>query len=218
MNTLFSQKSPEQQAPVLLYRNPKSGHSHRVELMLALLEIPYQTIDVDMANGAHKAPEFLAMNPLGQVPAINDNGVTLGDSNSILVYLVNKYDDKNQWYSSEPVNAALIQRWLSVAAGEIAFGPAAARLVKVFNAGLDYETAKGKAVHILNIIDDYLAGRTTLVGDNYTIADIACYSYVAHAPEGGVSLSAYHNISRWLDGIEAQHHFVPMMSSPDLTV
>src|SRR5690606_14388003 len=68
-------------APVTLYRNPKSGHCHRVELMLALLDIPYKTVDLDMKNGAHKAPEYLRISPLGQVPAIEDNGVALSDSN-----------------------------------------------------------------------------------------------------------------------------------------
>jgi glutathione S-transferase len=216
MNTLISQQATNKQSPILLFRNPKSGHSHRVELMLSLLELPYQTIDVDMANGAHKAAEFLTMNPFGQVPAINDNGVTLGDSNSILVYLANKYDDKNQWNSQDPVKAAHIQRWLSVAAGEVAFGPALARLAKVFGANVDHELASSKAVSLFEIIDNFLAGRKTLLGDDYTIADIACYSYIAHAPEGGVSLAKFSNIGRWLDGVESLDHFIAMVSSPDL--
>lgn len=218
MNTIFSQQATDKQSPILLHRNPKSGHSHRVELMLSLLELPYQTIDVDMANGAHKVADFLTMNPFGQVPAINDNGVTLGDSNSILVYLVNKYDDKHQWNSQDPVKAAHIQRWLSVAAGEVAFGPALARLAKVFGANVDHELASSKAVSLFEIINNFLDGRTTLVGDNYTIADIACYSYIAHAPEGGVSLVKYPNISRWLDGIESLDNFVAMVSSPNLAL
>lgn len=59
---------PTHAEPIKLYRHPKSGHCHRVELMMALLDLPYQTIDIDVANGAHKAPSFLAMSPLGQVP------------------------------------------------------------------------------------------------------------------------------------------------------
>ena len=218
MNTLFSQQAPDKQSPILLYRNPKSGHCHRVELMLSLLELPYQTIDVDMANGAHKATDFLTINPFGQVPAINDNGIGLGDSNSILVYLVNKYDNTYQWNSPDPIKAAHIQRWLSVAAGEVAFGPALARLGKVFNANVDHALASSKAVSLFEIIDNFLDGRTSLVGDTHTIADIACYSYIAHAPEGGVSLAKYPNIRRWLEGIESLDNFVAMVASPDLTV
>lgn len=75
---------PADAAPIKLYRNPKSGHCHRAELMMAFLGLPYETIDLDMANAAHKAPDYLKISPFGQVPAIDDNGVTLSDSNAII--------------------------------------------------------------------------------------------------------------------------------------
>src|SRR5690606_87184 len=100
-------------APLTLYRHPKSGHCHRVELMLALLEIPYATIDLDMAIGAHKAPHYLRISPLGQVPAIEDNGVALADSNAILTYLVERYGDAAYWRGADPLEKAQVQRWLS---------------------------------------------------------------------------------------------------------
>ena len=177
--------------PVKLYRNPKSGHCHRVELMLSLLDVPYETIDLDMVNGAHKAPEYLAISPLGQVPAIDDSGTTLSDSNGILTYLVNRYGDVSDWTGRTPVEQAEVQRWLSVAAGEIASGPAAARLVTVFGAALDHEAAKAKAHALFQVMDAILADKTFLVGERLTIADVAGYSYIAHAPEGGVSLDTY---------------------------
>ena len=111
-------------APIRLFRNPKSVHCHRVELMLALLDIPYETVDLDMANGAHKAPDFLRISPFGQVPAIEDNGVFLSDSNAILVYLAQRYDGERRFMPGDALAAAQVQRWLSVAAGEIAAGPA----------------------------------------------------------------------------------------------
>lgn len=110
-------------APVTLYRNPKSGHCHRVELMLALLDVPYETVDLDMKNGAHKAPDYLRISPLGQVPAIEDNGVALSDSNAIITYLVERYGDTAVWRGADPQEKAEVQRWLSIAAGEIASGP-----------------------------------------------------------------------------------------------
>lgn len=73
--------------PIKLFRHPLSGHAHRVELFLSLLNVPTELVFVDLANGAHKTPEFLAMNPFGQVPVIDDNGVVLSDANAILVYL-----------------------------------------------------------------------------------------------------------------------------------
>lgn len=202
-------------SPIKLFRNPKSGHCHRVELMMSFLGIPYETVDLDMVNGAHKDPEYLKISPLGQVPSIDDNGTTLSDSNGILTYLVNRYGD-GEWTGKTPVEKAQIQRWLSIAAGEIASGPAAARLVTVFGASLDHASAKAKAHALFAVMNAELEGKTFLVGDRLTIADVAGYSYIAHAPEGGVSLAAYPNIRAWLARIEAQPNFVGMAKSPIL--
>lgn len=201
-------------APIKLYRNPKSGHCHRVELMMAMLDVPYETIDLDMANGAHKAPEYLKLSPLGQVPAIDDNGTVLSDSNAILAYLAATYADDADWTGRTPVEKAKVQRWLSIAAGEIASGPAAARLVSVFGAGLDQAAAQAKAHALFKVMDDGLANQDFLIGDRLTIADVSAYSYTAHAPEGGVHLDAYPNIQSWIARIEAHPKFVGMARSP----
>ena len=210
MNSNF----PSHAAPIKLYRHPKSGHSHRVELMMALLDLPYETVDIDLVNGAHKAPEFLAISPFGQVPAIDDNGVMLSDSNAILVYLVKSYPTGHDWLPESPAGAAEVQRWLSVAAGEIARGPCAARLVTVFGAALDHEGAKAAAHRLLAQMEPILERRDFLAGPTITIADVAGYSYIAHAPEGGVSLEAYPSIRAWLTRIEAQQGFVGMVRTP----
>lgn len=207
-------KFPATHSPVKLYRNPISGHCHRVELMLSLLDIPYQTIDLDMANGTHKAPEYLKISPFGQVPAIDDNGFTLSDSNAILVYLEKQYNDGYEWLPQDPKNAAEVQRWLSVAAGEIAYGPAAARLVKLFGAGLDYYAAKRKTEALFAVLESRLQHLDFLAGENVTLADVAGYSYISHVPEGGVSLEPYPAIRDWLARIEALPRFVGMARSP----
>lgn len=203
-------------APLKLYRNPKSGHCHRVELMLALLEVPYENVDLDMENGAHLEPDYLSISPLGQVPAIDDNGITLADSNAIITYLVERYGESGTWTGADPVEKAWVQRWLSIAAGEIASGPCAARLVTVFGASLDHEAAKAKAHTLLVMMDGHLAGRDWLATDRPTLADIAGYSYIAHAPEGGVSLAPYPQVRAWLARIEALPRFIGMARSPSL--
>ncbi|TVU71231.1 glutathione S-transferase family protein [Cobetia crustatorum] len=212
MNSRFAATS----APIRLFRNPKSGHCHRVELMLALLELPYVTVDLDMANGTHKSPEYLKISPLGQVPAIEDNGDFLSDSNAILIYLVRRYATDDRWLPSEPLAAAEVQRWLSIAAGEIAAGPCSARLVTLFGASLDHEQAIARAHALFVVMQHHLEQRSYLAGSSITLADIAGYSYIAHAPEGGVSLAPYPSIVAWLARIEAQPHFVGMARSPAL--
>lgn len=198
--------------PIRLYRHALSGHSHRAELFLSLLGLPFERIDIDLAAGAHKQPEFLKINLFGQLPAIEDNGVIVPDSNAILVYLATKYADQS-WLPQEPQKAAAVQRWLSVAAGQIAYGPAAARLVTVFGAKLDHDRAKAIANNLFKLMELHLETQTFLVGDLPTIADVAGYSYIAHAPEGDVSLQPYPNIQAWLARIEQLPGFVPMVKT-----
>ena len=200
--------------PIKLYRNPKSGHCHRVELMLAFLDLPSETIDLDMANGAHKQPDYLKISPFGLVPAIEDGGFTLSDSNAILTYLVQTYAKGSHWMPAAPKDAAEVQRWLTVAAHDIYAGPCAARLVKLFNVPLDHGASVAKAHDLFRIMDAHLEGRDWLATDQITIADVAGYSYIAHAPEGGINLAPYENIRTWLTRVEAQPNFVPMARSP----
>ena len=195
--------------PIKLYNFPKSGHAHRIELMLSLLNLPTELVFVDLAKGAHKQPEFLALNPFGQVPVIDDNGTVVADSNAILVYLAKQYDN-GTWLPEDPAAAARVQRWLSVAAGPLAFGPAAARLVTVFGASFNTAEVIGRAHTLLKVIDAELAKSPFLAGSTPTIADVANYSYIAHAPEGNVSLEPYANVRSWLARVEALPGFVPM--------
>jgi len=197
------------QSAVKLYRHPLSGHSHRVELMLSLLDVPTELVFVDLMKGAHKTPEFLALNRFGQVPVIDDNGTVLADSNGILVYLASKYGN-GQWLPSDPVEQAKVQRWLSVAAGQISSGPATARLITVFGAGYDAADAIKRSHALLQVMEDELANSAFLAGDKPTVADVAAYTYVAHAPEGNVSLDEYPNVRAWLARVEALPKFVGM--------
>lgn len=195
---------------ITLYRHPLSGHAHRAELLLSLLGIDAQLVDVDLMAGAHKEEAFLAKNRFGQVPVLEDDGETIADSNAILVYLAMKYDNAHLWYPSDPVAAADVQRFLSVAAGPVASGPASARLVNVFGAGLDHERAKEVSHAVLDVLNKHLEKRDWLVGETPTVADVANYAYIAHAPEGDVSLEAYPNVRAWLNNIAALPGFVAM--------
>jgi glutathione S-transferase len=200
--------TPEPQ--LKLYHFALSGHSHRVELLLSLLELPVELVDVDLATGAHKKPEFLAKNRFGQVPVLEDGSLTIADSNAILVYLAERYDHTHSYWPALPEQRAQVQRWLSVAAGQLAAGPAAARRASVFGAPLDRDLAKRTAHELLALLEAELYGRQFLVGDRPTLSDIALYTYTAHAPEGDVSLEAYPAVRAWLSRIEALPGFIGM--------
>ena len=206
-------RTPAPNAPIKLYRMALSGHCHRVELFLSLLGLPHELIEVDLRARAHKAPEFIARNPFGQVPVIEDGAVTLADSNAILVYLEARYAP-GQWLPREAIAAAQVQRWLSVAAGPLAFGAAAARVIQLFERPDDPSDAMGRAHSLFEVMERELFTRAFLAGDKPTLADIANYSYVARAPEGKVSLEPYPKLRTWLARVEALPGFIPMIKSP----
>ncbi|PLC53229.1 glutathione S-transferase [Pollutimonas nitritireducens] len=196
-----------------LFHHPLSGHSHRVRLFLSLLGLSHELIEVDLRSGAHKKPDFLALNPFGQVPVLDDGGVVIADSNAILIYLAKKAG-RNDWLPDDPQGAAAVQRWLSVAAGELAYGVASARLVTVFGAKYNPEEVIARAHALLDKLEHHLAGRDWLVGAHPTIADVAIYSYVARAPEGNVALGGYPAVNSFLRRIEALPNFVPFAQTP----
>jgi glutathione S-transferase len=202
-----------------LYHFPLSGHAHRARLFLALLAVPHQVIDVDLANGEHKTAAYLSMNPFGQVPVLDDDGFMVSDSNAILVHLAKKFG-RTDWLPDDAANAARVQRWLSVAAGEIAFGPAAARLITVFKSSHRAEEVIARAHLILGRMEKELEERNWIASERAgttstpTIADVALYSYTASAPEGNVDLSAYPAVRAWLARVEALPGFVPFPKTP----
>lgn len=202
---------PEQ--PIRLHAMSLSGHAHRATLCLSLLGLPFETVEVNLAAGEQKRPAFLAMNPFGQVPVIEDGDTVIFDSNAILVYLAKRYGNPS-WLPEDPVGAAHVAQWLSLAAGPIAHGPCAARLIKLFGYPLDYEAAARISNQLFNVIEPAFGKRPFAAGTNPTIADVAAYTYIAHAPEGGISLDPYPNIRAWLARIEALPGFVAMPKSP----
>ena len=207
--------TPRPERPITLHRFVLSGHCHRVELFLRLLDLPYRTVDVDLAHGEHKRAEFLALNPFGQVPVIDDDGVVLFDSNAILVYLALRYAAESHWLPRDPLGAARVQRWLSAAAGPLASGAATARLIQLFGLQRDASEAIERGHQLFRIIENTLVQQDSpfITGAEATLADIALYSYTAHAPEGKVSLDDYPALRAWLKRIEALPRFTPMPPS-----
>jgi glutathione S-transferase len=171
-------------------------------------------VEVDLARGEHKTPEFLAMNPFGQVPVIEDGKLTLADSNAILVYLAKRYDASGRWLPEDALGAARVQRWLSIAAGPLVQGPGLARVEVLFKRPRDAQR-HAVAKQLFERMDAHLSQQPFLAAEHATIADIALYTYTAHAPEGGVSLQPYAALRAWLQRIEALPGFVGMRRLPD---
>lgn len=212
----MTRREPAQ--PIMVFSHPLSGHAHRVRLLLSILGLPHLVTHVDMDKREHKSPEYLARNPLGQVPVIEDGDVTVFDSNAILVYLATKYDD-GTWLPRDPLLAAQVQRWLSMAAGPVAFGLARARQATVFNVPVDVDQARTVALKMLAAVEQEMSSKLFAVGAHATIADVAAYAYFRLSFEGGIPLDEYPNIRAWLARIEGLRGFVPIERfAPELKV
>jgi len=198
--------------PTLILHGTKlSGHAHRVELLLRMLNLPFEYAHAPADVRASDA--FRRLNRLGQIPVLQDGALTLSDSNAILVYLVKRYAPGSNWLPEDAAGAAAVQRWLSIAAGEVMYGPASARAAALWNAPCDRTRAGAVAQRLLGFMEAHLQGRDWLAAPHPTIADLACYSYVAHAPEGGIAIADYAALQAWLRRVEALPAFVAMPAS-----
>lgn len=194
---------------LILHGTALSGHTHRVELFLNLLQLPYRRIDAPAP--VRRSAEFRSLNPLGQIPVLQDGELVLSDSNAILVYLARRYAAGSAWLPDDPVEAARVQRWLSLAAGEIAFGPAKARVSARFgDTGMPPALMHQLATQALTFMECSLGQHAFLAGANPTLADLACYAYIAHAPEGGIALAPYPQVCGWIARIRALPRFIAM--------
>ena len=190
-----------------LYEHPESGNSHKVRLLLSFLGLEYESVVVDlMTDEQHQAP-FLAVNPRGEVPVLVDDEVVLRDSMAILVYLATQYDERRHWLPEDSAGTASVMEWLAFAASWIQFGVFTARALVSFGIsgnGLPHtfkgslEEARLRGTTSLTIMEQQLSGRDWLCGETPTIADVACFPYIALAPMGDISLEPYPAVQAWI--------------------
>lgn len=192
-----------------LYDLELSGNCYKVRLLCALLGVPLEVVPVDFLGGEHKRAAFLEKNPFGEIPVLEDGPLVLRDSQAILVYVARLHGGE-AWLPDDAEGLARVMQWLSTAANDVARGPNDARLHDKFGYDLDVGRARDHAAKVLGILEAHLAGRDWLELGRPTLADVACYPYVAVAPEGGVSLDDYPAVRRWMARLRALPGYVPM--------
>lgn len=202
---------------IKLYDYELSGNCYKLRLLMNMLGLQYETVPIDFYPGReHKSDWFLRINPLGQLPVIEDDGQVLRDAQAILVYLAARYDATRQWY---PVDDAArlgeVSQWLSFADG-ITATSSAARLHDGLFYDVDIEACRAGAHRLFRILDEHLwfgeqEGRDWICsGDHSSIADIACFPYVILSEEGGISRQDYPAIRRWCDRVKRLPGFIVM--------
>ncbi len=195
---------------IQLYGHELSGNSYKAKLLLSLLGLEYEWIQVDLLKGGHKQPEFLTLNPFGQVPVLVDGDIVLPDAQAILIYLARQYGGET-WLPLEAESLSRVVRWLSTAAGEVRQGPESARLYYLFNATtINLERAIQKSAFILTQLNQHLAQQPWLELGHPTIADVAVFPYVALAQDGKIALDVYPNVLAWIDRVKHLPGFIGM--------
>ena len=186
-----------------VFGDSRSGNCLKVRWTCDRLAIPYEWTEIDVMTGDTRTPEFLALNPAGQVPTvILEDGRPLAQSNAIILYLA----DRSHLIPTDSYDRAKMLEWLfweqyshepciAVARFQVAF------LGKPV-ADLDPKLVqRGEAA--LARMEEGLAGSAFLVGDAPTLADIALVAYTRVAHEGGFDLGGYRAVEAWVARTEA---------------
>jgi len=182
-----------------LYLVDVSGNAYKVRILLSLLGLAYEKVVVDTRKRHHKEPAFLRLNPRGEVPVLEDEGVVLWDSAAILVYLARKYGGE-QWLPGDPALMGQVMQWVALAGNEIQFGLQYARRGVLHNRWTAGTLEQGHALGrvALGALEGRLEGNEWLALGRPTIADIACFPYTETAPEARLPLEPYPAVVAWL--------------------
>lgn len=202
---------------ITLFDYALSGNCFKVRLLLNWLGLAHEVKPVDFYPGfEHRSDAFLTINPLGQVPVIEDDGEIIRDAQAILVHLAARYDPRGHWYPlDEPHRLGPIQTWLAFA-DALTATISAARLHDAMFFDLDIASARAGGHRLLRVLDEHLwfaelEGHDWICpGDRPTVADIACFPYVALSEEGGISQADYPAVMRWVDRFMRLKGFQPM--------
>jgi len=195
---------------MILYGHPLSGNTHKVRLLLSALNLRYDERTVDVPSGAHKQPQFLSLNPRGQVPVLVDGDQKLHDAQAILVYLARKYDPSGRFLPVAAQELASVVGWLSFAANEIQNGAQLSRMHVLLGVPIAVERTHAVTRESLALLDAHLAARSFLELERPTIADLACFPCVALVPEGKISLDQYPHVQAWVERVQKLPFYVGM--------
>ena len=196
---------------ITLYDMPLALNCYKVRLLLGLLGVDYRREPIDLLENEHKTPEFLALNPFGQLPVMTEGSLVLRDSQTILVWIARRHGDES-WMPSDPDDEAIVNGWLSAAAYEIRLGPYDARLAKLFPwLCVNAETVNQRSDIALGLYNDRLSDREWIALDRPTVADVAAFPAISQCGDGEISLEGYDAVQAWLGRMRALPGFVDIL-------
>jgi glutathione S-transferase len=193
-----------------LYMNSRSPNVRRVRLTAAVLGIELEEKALDFAKGEHKSPEFLALNPNGALPTLVDGDFVLTESRAIMQYLASKKPESGLLPKDEALRAD-VTRWQFWDSSHFSPNAAAIAFERFFKPmfGMGEPNAAKLEEALANVrrfgavLEKRLEGRTYIVGDALTLADLTLASTLMYAKEGELPIAEFPNVERWLARITA---------------
>jgi glutathione S-transferase len=189
-----------------LYDYDASGNCFKVRLLLALLDVDYERVPIDIFAGETLTPEFARLNPLRETPVLEtDDGSVLAQSNAIVWFL----GEGTRYMPQTAYERGEVVQWLFFEQERVMSGIGSARFRIMTGRGPDVVPARlALGQTALETLEARLESRRFLVGDRCSIADISNYAYTHVAPDAGYDLGAYPAVERWLALVEAEPGFV----------
>jgi glutathione S-transferase len=198
---------------MLLYNSQVSGNCYKVRLLLAHLGIEYERQELSVADRSNRSDVLGGLNPALRVPTlVLDDGRSLGESGAIIWF----FGEGTRFVPDDPLERAQVLQWMffeqydhEPAIAVVRFWLAySGRPREEFADRVDERVAAG--YRALDALERHLDGRTWLVGDGMTLADIALYAYTHVAGEGGFELDRYPAIGAWLERVASEPGHVPI--------
>jgi glutathione S-transferase len=197
-----------------LFGNLDSGNVHKVQMILHARAIPFRRVDVRQDRGQPRDPRFLALNPMGKVPALRfADGDVLSDSGAVLFYFA---EGTALWPGDRRCQAEVL-RWMFFE--QYSHEPALAVLRYLIRFAPDspghsvrIDELRPLAVFVLGVLDKQLRSQDWIAGTRATIADIALYPYTRFAVEIGLDPRAWPALARWLERVESMPRHLPVYS------
>lgn len=189
-----------------------SSPANKVRMCANALGLEYEYIQVNMQEGEHKSDEYLAVNPAGKVPAIDDDGFTLFESNAIMKYFCDK--SSSSYYPKDPLERAVVDQWCDfvsihvyMALGRVVFNKIVAPQMGF---DVDERSLRDGQVFLgqfLPVIEGQLGKTELLAGDELTIADFCLLATVDPAEMIELDLTPYPKLNAWRENLRAQEFY-----------
>jgi glutathione S-transferase len=199
-----------------LYDFLPSGNGYKVRLTLRWLGIPFEHIEVDIMRGESRTPTFLARNPFGQIPVLDlVDGTCLRESSAILVYLA----EGTPLFPGDRLLRARVLEWMGFEQTHVDGVISRARFRRTFPDAIPTREDEFAAWHAeghqaLTVLNAHLLHHAFLVGERFTIADVALYAYTHCAAEGGFDMAPYPALPAWFERVRAQPGHIAIHEVP----